>query len=76
MYEAVHTGMTAGPNLAVGKKLFNESQLYIILHPFYIQHCVRKTWWGGAPTSWLIGLPVINLAPTGYISYNAASLAI
>jgi hypothetical protein len=39
----------AGLNLAVGKELFNESQSHIILHPFYIQHCVRKTWKGWGP---------------------------
>jgi hypothetical protein len=33
----------AGPNLDVGKKLFNENQPHIILHPFYTQHCVGKT---------------------------------
>jgi hypothetical protein len=33
----------ASPHLAIGKKLFNESQPHIILHPFYIQHCVGKT---------------------------------
>jgi hypothetical protein len=39
----------AGPNLAIGKELFNESQSHIILHPFYIQHCVGKTWRGWGP---------------------------
>ncbi len=30
-------------DFTVSKKLFNESQLHIILHPFYTQHCVGKT---------------------------------
>jgi hypothetical protein len=30
-------------NREVGKELFNESQLHIIFHPFYTQHCVGKT---------------------------------
>jgi hypothetical protein len=31
---------------------------------------------GGAPVSWLIGPPCVNLAPTGYICYSVANLAI
>jgi hypothetical protein len=33
----------------VGKELFNEIQPHIILHPFYTQHCVGKTWRGWGP---------------------------
>jgi len=47
--EAQVSYLHVGPNLAVGKKLFNESQSHIILHPFYIQHCVGKTWRGWGP---------------------------
>jgi hypothetical protein len=32
-----------GPNIAIDKEFFNESQLHIILHPFYTQHCVGET---------------------------------
>jgi hypothetical protein len=31
---------------------------------------------GGAPTTWLVGPPVVDLALTGYTSYNVANLAI
>ncbi len=47
--EAQVSCLHAGPNLTIGKKKFNESQSHIILHPFYIQHCVRKTWRGWDP---------------------------
>ncbi len=30
--------------LAIGEKLFNENQPHIMLHLFYTQHCVWKTW--------------------------------
>ncbi len=39
-----------GPDFVVGKELFNENQSHIILHPFYTQHCVRKTWKGWDPS--------------------------
>jgi hypothetical protein len=47
--EAQISCLHVGPNLTVGKELFNESQSHIILHPFYIQHCVGKTWRGWGP---------------------------
>jgi hypothetical protein len=31
---------------------------------------------GGAPASWLMGLPIVDLAPTGCISCSVANLAI
>jgi hypothetical protein len=70
------SSLHVGPNLAIGKELFNESQLHIILHPFYIQHCVGKPRRGGALAPWLIGPPIINLAPTNCTSYNTTNLAI
>jgi hypothetical protein len=39
-----------GLNLTVGKEFFNEIQSHIILYPFYIQHCVGKTWRGWGPS--------------------------
>jgi len=47
--EAQISCLHVGPNLTVGKEFFNESQSHIILHPFYIQHCVGKTWRGWGP---------------------------
>jgi hypothetical protein len=40
--EAQVSCLYASFNLMVGKELFNESQLHIILHLFYTQHCVGK----------------------------------
>jgi hypothetical protein len=60
----------------VGKELFNESQLHIILHLFTFNIVWGKLGRGGALASWLIRPPVIDLAPIGCNSYNMASLAI
>ncbi len=48
--EAQVSCLHVGPNLAIGKELFNESQPHIILHPFYTQYCVGKTWKGWGPS--------------------------
>jgi hypothetical protein len=68
--------MHAGPNFAIGKELFNESQLHIILHPFYTQHCVGKTWKGWGPSLLVDGAPIVDLAPTGCASCSTANLTI
>jgi len=47
--EAQLSYLHAGPNLAIAKELFNESQSHIILHPFNIQHCVGEAWRGWDP---------------------------
>jgi hypothetical protein len=48
--EAQVSYLHAGPNLAIGKELFNESHPHIIFHLFKIQHCVGKTLrgWGSS----------------------------
>ncbi len=65
-----------GLDFMIGKELFNETKSHIILHPFYIQHCVGKPEGGGAPSFWLIGPHFVDLAPTGFTSCNVANLAI
>ncbi len=65
-----------GPNFTVGKEFFNESEPHIILHLFYTQHCVKKTWRGGARACWLIGPLIVNLTPTCCINCSAINLAI
>jgi hypothetical protein len=40
--EAQVSCLHVGPDLAVGKELFNENHPHIILHPFYTQHCVGE----------------------------------
>jgi hypothetical protein len=65
-----------GLDYVVGKELFNENQPHIILHLFYIQHCVRKTWRGWAPASWLVMPFIADLVPIACTSYSMTSSAI
>ncbi len=49
-FEAQLFCLCVGLDFAVGKKFFNESQSHIILHLFYTQHYVGKTWRGWGPS--------------------------